>query len=189
MNQEINPVIALLIVIIFASLLGGKFWAHSESINERGYSYMHTHPDGSVYIQLHNQLFALTEQGELKKQIDLDNFGVNPDMPTDFAFFSNGDLLLRRNVNPGGLLHNIQRYLRLTNTRSEYSTDDQKGLFRCRVETEQCWPFSDQALNLEDAFALAIDWQTDRVFISDASRHAYTFSLEKVRNWAVLIKT
>lgn len=179
MNQEINPIIALLILIIFASLLGGKFWAHGESISERGYSYMHVHPDGSVYIQLHNQLFAFTEQGELNKQIDLEFFGVNPNMPSDFAFFSNGDLLLRKAVSPGNFLHNLQRFLRLTNTSSEYSTDDQKGLFRCRVETEQCRPFSEQALNLEDAFALAIDRQTDRVFISDASRHhVYLFSEE-----------
>lgn len=177
MNQPINPWLAALIFSVFMAVLVGQYWANDQALDVQGYSYMHTHPDGTVYLQLNNQLFGLDAQGQLQQQIDLATLGVDPETPTDFGFFSNGDLLLRKSTSPRSFSENLQRFHRATNDTDVYGESDENALFRCQLQTEQCTRFGEKALNLNYAFAIAIDWRTDRVFISDAARHSiYLFS-------------
>ncbi|MGR9073421.1 MAG: hypothetical protein ACU833_10195 [Gammaproteobacteria bacterium] len=177
MNPEIKPTTAALILFLFGALITAKFWAYGESIAVRAYSYMHRHPDGSTYIQLDNRLFGFDATGQPNKQIDLAELGVSPGNPSDFAFFSNGDILIRCSAEDDSLVHNLKRYLRLTNQSSEFSENKEKGFFRCSPENRHCSKFGVKTLNMDDAFAVEIDWQSDRVFLSDASRHrVYLYS-------------
>jgi hypothetical protein len=172
MNQNIKPLTALLILLFFGGLLWGKFAAHNAAVSVLTFSHLHKHPNGTAYIMLDNQLFGFNDQALLTSHIDLANFGINSGTAlTDFAFFANGDLLIRRHVKDNGLVYNLQRYLRLKNMQDEHSTDANNGLFRCDPGNFHCLAFTKPPLNLNDAYSLAIDWQTDQVFIADTSRH------------------
>lgn len=138
----------------------------------RSFSYMHHYPDGTAYITLGNRLFGFDRQGQqATKQIDLARLGADDDV-SDFAFFSNGDLLFRRHTGEHDFVYDLQRYFRLPNLHDKSIQYQQFGLFRCNLQNYSCRAFTMAPLNLNDAFALSIDGQTDRVFISDASRHS-----------------
>ncbi|MDD5124778.1 hypothetical protein, partial [Methylovulum sp.] len=163
---------ALMILLFFGGLLWGKFWCRGAALEILTFSQMHKHPDGTAYILLDNQLFGFNDKAEATQTIDLARLGIaSGEAATDFAFFANGDLLLRRQLTDGGFIYNLQRYFRFTNLQDKNSHDVMTGLFRCNVTRYQCRPFSDPPLNLMDAFTLSIDWQTDHVFVADTNRH------------------
>jgi hypothetical protein len=171
MNQEVKPLTAIIALAIFGLLLWGKFWAHGASVSVNTFTTMHRHPNGTAYIRLGNQLFGFNGETQSTGQIDLPRLGVDNDSVSDFAFFSNGDLLIRRHVAEQDFIFNLQRFFRYKNLHSKSSTNQQDGLFRCNTSSFECQPFSNPPINLNDAFALAVDLNTDRVFIADTSRH------------------
>lgn len=172
MNQEVKPLTAIIALAIFGLLLWGKFWAHDASVSVNTFTTMHRHPNGTAYIRLGNQLFGFNGETQSTGQIDLPRLGVDNDSTvSDFAFFNNGDLLIRRHVAEQDFIFNLQRFFRLKNLQSKSSTNQQDGLFRCNTSSFECQPFSNPPINLNDAFALAVDLNTDRVFIADTSRH------------------
>lgn len=179
MNQNLKTSQVIFIIILFGSLLFAKFWASFSSSSVSTFSYMHSHPDGSIYLKLNNQLYGFDQQGKHQQSIDLAKMQVQETNLTDFAFFSNGDLLLRQQIKGNNFIENLQRYLRFKKPTDKISTDNQDGLFRCNTLTYQCAPFAQQALNLHDAFAITIDWPSDRVIVADSSRHSvYLFSAD-----------
>jgi len=177
MNQDIKASTLIIVVLIFGSLLYAKFWASSEAKSINVYSYIHQHPEGGSYIKLNNKLMGFNPKSELIATIDLAKFNVQENNSSDFAFFSNGDLLLRKKAQQKNFIENLQRYFRFTNPTNKISPDDQEGLFRCNLLSYTCTSFTQQALNINGAFSLAIDIKTDRVFIADSSRHqVYMYS-------------
>jgi hypothetical protein len=177
MNQEIKPLTALLIIAAFIAILAGKFWANGEQKSVRGFSYMQHHPNGDAYIMLDHQLFGFNDQGQFTNNIDLSRFGVDKSIVTDFAFFSNGDILLRKSIVQRNFVYNLQRYFRYTSQEPVFGENKDIGLLRCHPENFSCTPFTQTALNLNDSFALSIDQQTNRVFLSESSHHTiYMFS-------------
>lgn len=172
MNQEIKPFTAIVLLAIFGGLLWGKFWAHHAAISVHAVSYMHKHPDGTAYLMVDNQLLGFDDKANFTQRIELSRFGLAADTDmSDFAFFSNGDLLIRRHVPPDDFIYGLQRYFRFKNLRDETSANPEDGLYRCNTGTFECKPFTNPPLNLTDVFGLAIDWRTDRVFLSDTTRH------------------
>lgn len=172
MNQEVKPLTAIIVLAMFGLLLWGKFWAHEAAVSVYGFSNMHKHPNGTAYILLGNQLFGFDDKAKSTGQIDLLRLGVDNDSTaTNFAFFSNGDLLIRRHIVKYDFIYNLQVFFRLKNQQSKSSTNQQAGLFRCNTVSFECQPFTNPPLNLNDAFSLAVDLKTDRVFIADTSRH------------------
>jgi hypothetical protein len=172
MNQEVKPLTAIIVLAIFSLLLWGKFWAHDAAVSVYGFSNMHKHPNGTAYIMLGHQLFSFNDEAKSTGQIDLLRLGVDNDSTaTDFAFFSNGDLLIRRHILEHDFIYNLQVFFRLKNQQSKSSTNQQAGLFRCNTVSFECKPFTNPPLNLNDAFSLAVDLKTDRVFVADTSRH------------------
>lgn len=173
MNQEVRPLTAIIALAIFGLLLWGKFWAYGAAVSVYTFSNMHKHPNGTAYIMLGNQIYGFDDKAQPSGQIDLPRLGVNNNdsAATDFAFFSNGDLLIRLYIAEHEFIYNLQRYFRFKNLQSELSTNQQDGLFRCNITSFECRPFTHPPLNLQDAFSLAIDVHTDRVFIADTSRH------------------
>ncbi len=171
MNQEVKASTVLLILAIFGGFLAAKFWAIGESKSIKVFSYMHKHPGGSGYIKLNDRLFGFDNNGEHIKTINLTELGVREGNASDFAFFSNGDLLVRKQSKDKNFIENLQRFFRFANPTEYISQNNQDGLYRCELKTSTCRAFTEQPLNLNEAFALAIDWQTDRVFVADSSRH------------------
>lgn len=171
MNQEVKASTVLLILAIFGGFLAAKFWAVGESKSIKVFSYMHKHPDGSSFIKLNDRLFGFDNNGEPIKTINLSDLGVREGNASDFAFFSNGDLLVRRQSKNKNFIENLQRFFRFANPTEYISQNSQDGLYRCDLKASTCQAFTEQPLNLNEAFALAIDWQTDRVFVADSSRH------------------
>lgn len=177
MNQNIRPLTATTLMLLFGLLLAGKFWAHNEALSVRSFSYMHAHPDGTAYITLGNQLFGFDQAGKSTKQIDLQRLGADENVMTDYAFFSNGDILFRRHTSKHSISTNLDILFRLPNLESNITEDKRFGLFRCSLQQFSCQPFTKVPLNLDDVFALTIDVKTDRVFIADTSRHSvYLYS-------------
>ncbi len=171
MNQDIKVSTALLIVLLFGGILIAKFWALSASYSVQGFSYLHHHPDGSSFIMVGNQLLGFDTQGQHQTTIKLSQFQVTESSNTDFAFFSNGDVLVRQRTRDNNFIENLQRYYRFANPTDKNSVDAKDGLFRCSPVSLKCKAFTKPALNLNDAFSIAIDWTTDRVFLADSSRH------------------
>lgn len=172
MNQEVKPLTAIIALAIFGLLLWGKFWAHGAAVSVYTFSNMHRHPNGIAYVMLDNQLFGFNDEAQSIGRIDLSRLGIdNGSTVSDFAFFNNGDLLIRRHVVEQDFIYNLQRLFRHKNLQSKSSANQQDGLFRCNTTSFECQPFTTPPLNLNDAFALAVDLNTDRVFIADTSRH------------------
>ncbi len=188
MNQDIKVSTALLILLLFGGILIAKFWALSASYSVQGFSYLHHHPDGRSFIMLGNQLLGFDALGEHRSTIQLNKFKVLESSHTDFAFFSNGDVLVRQRTRDNNFIENLQRYFRFANPTDKNSVDAKDGLFRCSPVSYKCKAFTEPALNLNNAFSIAIDWTTDRVFLADSSRHrvdmySETGELLDSRNW------
>lgn len=177
MNQSIKPLTALAVLAVFAVLLAAKYWAHGEALGVSLYAQMHTHPNGNLYIMLGDRLYGFDGQGRLADRLDLADFGVEAGVATDFAFFSNGDLLLRRHAGEQGFIANLHRLFRFKNLQTVASRSVEQGLFRCATASHQCAPFGQPAPNLGGSFWLALDWESDQVFLADTARDSvYLFA-------------
>jgi hypothetical protein len=174
---DIRPSTAIIIIVFFVLLLGARFWAYGQSVSIAGFSYLHTHPDGDTVALLNGALYRFNESDALVSRTDLVPLGVPRGQVSDFAWFSNGDMLIRQGRRDDGLMANLERFQRKTNLSPEDAANTQALLVRCTGEPPQCSPFATQPLNLNDVFALDIDQDTDRVFIADTSRHkVYLYS-------------
>ena len=170
MDQHLKPTTILLILLFFGALLGAKFWAGHQALLVPHLARMHPHPDGRLFVQLGEELYAFAPDDGSEERFDLREIGI-AEMVGDFAFFNNGDLLIRKGRYDPGLLENLRRFLRLSNRQPEIADGDEGGLFRCHLETARCDPFGPRMLNLNSAFHLTLDPATERVFLADTSRH------------------
>ena len=170
MDQHLKPTTILLTLLFFGILLGAKFWAGHQALLVSHLARMHPHPDGRLFVQLGEELYAYTPEDGSEERFDLRELGI-AEMVGDFAFFNNGDLLVRKGRYDPGLLENFRRFLRLTNRQPEIAEGGDGGLFRCRLETARCDPFGPRMLNLNSAFHLTLDLVSERVFLADTSRH------------------
>lgn len=170
MNKELSPLQTVFILALFAILLIPILWAQGEATGVPRLSHMHQAPNGHLFILLGNRLFEHDAMGEPVQEIDLTPFGVET-VIGDFAFFSNGDLLIRQGGDERDLLFNLLKFFRFKNPTPEADDANEGGLFRCHLENAECRSFGLPPLNLNDSFYLEIDWQDDRVFIADTSRH------------------
>ena len=170
-DANVKPLTAVAVIAFFVALLGARFWAYGESVSVPGFSYLHRHPSGDTVVLFNYTLYRFNTANELHSRTDLAHFGVPRGQVTDFAWFSNGDLLLRAGRRSEDLLFNVNRFLRKTNQTPELTHYPAGTLVRCKPDTGNCRPFSASFLNLNDVFALEIDTRNDRVFIADSSRH------------------
>ena len=109
-------------------------------------------------------------EGEVVRGHDLGELGVDMVIGS-LAFFSDGELLLRRGADNRSLGNKIAAYQRRTNTSDLVPESPGAGLVRCKLETRECRPFADPPIDLKSTFGVHIDWRNDEVYISDTSRH------------------
>lgn len=170
MDKNVNPWVATIILGVFGALIVVAFWANGEAAGIDEPSHMHRDPSGNLYILVHNLLLQHAAEGEFTRTHDLSELGVES-MVGDFAFFSNGDVLIRRGKYDPGMLRGWAIFMRQANTRAAVTESEQEGMFRCNLESATCVRFGHDALDFNETFHAYIDWRNDDVYIADTSRH------------------
>lgn len=170
MGKDLSPLQVIFILWIFLCLLVPIFWFHGNALDVPRLTHMHLSPAGHLHLQLGHELLEFDQEEKFVRAIDLPELGVESEV-TDFAFFGNGDLLIRFGRDQRSPWFNIRRFFRLENKTPEVRGSRDGRLVRCDLEARECTDFAMPRFNLDDTFHLEVDWSTDRVFLADSSRH------------------
>ena len=169
-DKNVHPAAAALVISVVVLAIGGWLWCSHEAKRYGGPAGLAVDPSGHLYIQVQNTLLEHDVDGRFIARHDLATLGVGT-LLGDVAFFSNGDVLLRRGEDTRSMLDTVRAYLRQTNRRDIASAAPDTGLARCQLSSGQCENFGPTPIDFASAFSLYIDWTTDDVYISDSSRH------------------
>ncbi len=170
MNSDVHPVVAALVLIMTGLAIGVWMWGSGAAARLGGPAELNVGPDGHRYVQIQNYLVEHDEEGAYLRTYDLEVMDVELFLG-GFAFFSNGDILLRRGPDPRSFLDNLRAYSRETNQKSIVPEEPRNGVFRCNLESSSCERFGEEGIDFKAAYSVYIDWQTDEVYISDTTRH------------------
>ncbi|MDH3338280.1 MAG: hypothetical protein OER22_02440 [Gammaproteobacteria bacterium] len=168
--MKVHPTIAIVVAALTAIAIATKFWAGGEALKYGGPTQMLSDPHGHVYIQIQNQLLEHNAEGEFVRRHDLGELGVDP-LVGAAAFFSNGDILLRRGEDRRSRWNRIAAYQRRGNTSDLEPESPGAGLARCNLQTRQCTAFADPPVDFKSTIGVTIDTRNDEVYISDTTRH------------------
>ena len=170
MDKNIHPLAAFLVVLIASAAIAIWFWCSGEAKEYGGPASLTIDPDGHLYIQVRNQLLEHDERGAFVTRHDLSKLEVDV-LLGGTAFFSNGDILLRRGPDTRTLYDTLRAFQRRKNEKSTQPDAADTGLYRCKLDTQQCVVFGSPPIDFKSTFSVFIDRQTDDVYISDSSRH------------------
>ena len=170
MNSDVHPVVVALVLGLTAVAIAIWMWFSGAAADIGGPAELRSGPDGHHYVQIRNHLVEHDENGKYIETHDLDDLGVELFLG-GFAFFSNGDILLRRGPDPRSLSDNLRAYQRKTNEKSIEPETPDSGLFRCDLATKACKRFGSTGVDFKAAHGMFIDWRNDEVYISDTTRH------------------
>ena len=170
MNSEVHPVVVVLVLLLTAFALAVWMWGSAAATSLGGPAELRTGPDGHHYVQIQNDLVEHDENGEFVSTHDLEAIGVELFLGT-YAFFSNGDILLRRGPDPRSFADNLRAFQRKTNRSSIVPESAEGGLARCDLATGECERFGTPGVDFKAAYGVFIDRATDEVYISDTTRH------------------
>ena len=170
MNSDVHPAVAALILAATFLAIALWMWASGVAASYGGPAELVQSPNGRTYVQIQNYLVEHDTDGAYLETYDLTEMNVEPFLG-GFAFFSNGDVLLRRGPDPRGFLDNLRAYKRETNRNSVVPESSDSGLFRCKLDTFDCDRFGKEGVDFKAAFGVFIDPQTDEVYVSDTTRH------------------
>lgn len=170
MSQHVKPLTAILIVIVTLVLISLIFWARGEALRVGGPDQTQIDHAGNLYIHISGTLYIFSPDFALQRKLDLLELGV-VDLVGDFAFFSNGDLLIRKGKFDPALIDNIRRYQRLPETKAPVAKHKNEGMYRCNLEQMSCNKFGNNNIDFDSAFHLSVDPSTDTVYLSDTGRH------------------
>lgn len=169
MNKSVNPLVAVAVILAAAVVLGLKFWFDHQALRVARPSLMQPHPRGGVVVLVGTSLFHVAPDLRLVDRTDLGAFGIT-EAVGDFAYFANGDLLIRTGSAESSLIDDLRIFARAENTNYQAAPEGSE-LNRCSVEKGTCSRFSSQLPVLDRTFRLHIDWLDDRVYLADTSRH------------------
>lgn len=170
MNSDVHPAVAAIVLIATVMAIALWTWGSGVAASFGGPAELKTGPNGHSYVQIQNYLVEHDADGAYLRAHDLDALNVQLFLG-GYAFFSNGDILLRRGEDPRTFLDNFRAYKRETNSNSIVPSDPGSGLSRCNLETSVCEPFGESSIDFKAAYSVFIDWPTDEVYISDTTRH------------------
>lgn len=173
MNKNVNPVLAVVIIALFGSLLWLKFHFYGKALEVPKVAFLKEAPDNTIFIRLGSQLYQYQKNEKLKRIIDLQKLGISGEAG-DFDFFSNGDLLINSDEYHGNLKENLAAYARLENTTTAPAKAG-KGLLRCKLfqplARQHCQVFNNSIPELQGPHYIHIDRHTDNVYLADTTRH------------------
>jgi hypothetical protein len=170
MNSDVHPVVVVLVLALTAAAIAIWMCFSGAAAKVGGPSELRSGPEGHHYVQVRNYLVEHDEDGKYLETHDLDELGVELFLGT-FAFFSNGDILLRRGPDPRSFTDNLRAFQRKTNEQSITPDTPDSGLFRCSLSTSACERFGSTGMDFKAAHGIFIDWRNDEVYISDTTRH------------------
>lgn len=170
MHSRVHPLVVILVMLMSVLAVGVWMWGTGSAKTIGGPAALRQGPDGHLYLQIQNQLLEHDADGNFVVRHDLSRLGVH-EMLGGFAFFSDGDILLRRGPDPRTFLDNIRAYQRKTNDQSLRPKTQDAGLYRCNLEDATCTRFGSPGIDFKAAHSVFIDWQTDDVYITDTTRH------------------
>ena len=170
MNTKINPFVAALVIFLLCILLVIKFWAYGMAVRVSGPDNLTLDADGNLYIGVGTSLVSYDSEGQFSAIYSLDRLGLT-DFVDDFAFFKNGDVLLRRGEYKPSFADSLNIYNR-EHTQSDdikFATDSR--LYRCHLKSNECAAFGSNGVNFDRSFGLLIDPIDDTVYLSDTTRN------------------
>lgn len=170
MNSDVHPAVAAIVLIATVMAIALWTWGSGVAASFGGPAELAKGPGGHNYVQIQNYLVEHDADGAYLRTYDLDALDVELFLG-GYAFFSNGDILLRRGPDPRSFLDNFRAYKRETNSNSIVPGDPGSGLSRCNLETSVCETFGESGVDFKAAYSVFIDWPTDEVYISDTTRH------------------
>ena len=115
-DKNVHPAAAALVISVVVLAIGGWLWCSHEAKRYGGPAGLAVDPSGHLYIQVQNTLLEHDVDGRFIARHDLATLGVGT-LLGDVAFFSNGDVLLRRGEDTRSMLDTVRAYLRQTNRR------------------------------------------------------------------------
>lgn len=169
MDKNVHPAVAVIVIFLAAFLISLYVWAQGAETDVGGADQVQQDAQGNVYVHVSDTLYKFSPSFELLSSYELSQYGVQ-DMVGDFAFFANGDILIRQGKYDPGFLESIFRFLRYQDRKQPVAKNQDEGLARCNLETGECHPFGESNLDFDIAFHLSIDTATDTVYVSDTSR-------------------
>ena len=95
MNSDVHPVVAALVLVMAGVAAGLWMWASGVAASFGGPAELRTGPNGHGFVQIQNYLVEHDSEGAFLRTHELDTLDVELFLG-GFAFFSNGDTLLRR---------------------------------------------------------------------------------------------
>jgi hypothetical protein len=170
MNSDVHPLIVALVLVLTATAAATWMWASGEAASIGGPAELRSSPDGHHYIQIQNSLVEHDADGNYVETHDLEALGVELFLGT-YAFFSNGDILLRLGPDPRSFGDNLRAYRRKTNLKTIEPETPDSGLYRCNLDNAACDRFGTAGIDIKAAYGVFVDWHTDNVYIADTTRH------------------
>jgi hypothetical protein len=170
MNSDVHPIVVALVLLLTGVAVGIWMWGSGVAASFGGPAALAVAPDGHRFVQIQNHLVEHDAKGAYLRTHDLEAMDVESFLG-GFAFFANGDVLLRRGPDPRSFLDNLRAFGRATNRNSIVPGEPRSGMFRCELETSYCERFGKNGVDFKAAYSVYIDWETDEVYISDTTRH------------------
>ncbi|MDJ0907270.1 MAG: hypothetical protein QNI96_14715 [Woeseiaceae bacterium] len=170
MNSEVHPAVAALVLFVAAMAVAIWMWGSGVAAGFGGPAELRTGPDGHRFVQIQNYLVEHDANGAYLETHDLEEMGVELFLG-GYAFFSNGDILLRRGPDQRSFFDNVRAYRRETNLVPIVPESPESGLFRCSLDTLACTRFGEEGIDFKAAYSVFIDWESDEVYFSDTTRH------------------
>jgi hypothetical protein len=170
MNSKVHPLVVILVILLTILSIGIWTWGSGEAKKIGGPAGLRIDPRGHLFIQIRNRFLEHDTNGEFLTQHDLGQLGIENVLGA-IAFFSDGDVLVRRGPDPSTFGDNVRAYQRKTNQQSIAPLTPDTGLYRCSLEDHSCRVFGNEPIDFKATHGLFIDWNTDDVYISDTTRH------------------
>ena len=179
--MNIHPGVAALVIGVFVLLIGAKFYlTGQEADNVLGTYYLTDDGAGSLYIQLDEAVLRVVPTAT---ELDLDGAGLNP--RSQFAFFSNGDLLARQgdwdtdmslymgmaDVAPDDDIAAQIRVDEFVGERAASHRAQGNTIVRCTMGDIQCSNFHLGEHNYSANYNIRINLGDDSVFITEGMAH------------------
>jgi len=179
--MDIHPGVAALVIGVFLLLIGAKFHlTGQESENVLGTYYLTDDGAGSLYIQLDEVVLRVAPTAT---ELDLDGTDLNP--RSQFAFFSNGDVLARQgdwdtdlshymgmaDVAPNDDVTAQTRIDEFVGERAASRSAHGNNIVRCTIADLQCRSFHPTEHNYSANYNVRINSKDDSVFITEGMAH------------------
>ena len=170
MNSNVHPAIVALVLMLTAAAIAVWMWGSDMATSIGGPAELRSDARGHHFIQIQNYLVEHDADGSYLETHDLTALDVEVFLGT-YAFFSNGDILLRRGPDPRSFGDNVRALQRKTNEHSIKPETHDSGLFRCDLDSNSCERFGASGIDFKAAHGIFIDWRNDEVYITDTTRH------------------